>query len=278
MLGSSYLALGEPTAAEPPLREAIDIHRMSDPETHPNRVIAELKLGELLRAQRRLDESAAIYERVLEAQRPLYNSEGSFFAYTLGMLGMVRLEQRRVPEGRQMLGDAIELLKAEGEAGNNDRAIFQQALAHRLLEFGEYASSERLLRDCLDTFQRSSKDQLYMTTSEYLLGESLLGQRRLREASAALSSALNRARENQARRWRIERIRNALGEVLYREGRREEGSRMITESHDLLANDPATSVITIRMAQKRMKWFAALPRNKSASAGGAVATASPPNP
>jgi tetratricopeptide (TPR) repeat protein len=251
---------------------------MSEPELHPNRVMAEFMLGELLRVQRRFDEAAATYERVLEAQRRLYNSEGLFFAYTLGRLGEVRTEQRRVPEGIQMLGDAIDLLKAEGDAGDNDRAFFQQHLAHKFLELGDYVGSERLLRDCLDVFQRRSKNIEYMTTSEYLLGESLLGQKRLREASVALNSALNRARENNAPRWRIERIRNALGEVLYRKGRLSEGSRMLSESHDWLAKDRATNPITSRIVQKRMKWFAGVRRNKDPSARATVATVAPPNP
>jgi DNA-binding winged helix-turn-helix (wHTH) protein/tetratricopeptide (TPR) repeat protein len=278
MLAASYLALGEPTAAEPLIREAIDIQRMSEPELHPNRAMAEFMLGELLRAQRRFDEAAAIYERVLEAQRPLYNSEGLFFAYTLGMLGEMRTEQRRVPEGMKMLGDAIDLLRAEGDAGDNDRAFFQQRLAHTFLELGDYAGSERLIRDCLDVYQRRSKNIEYTTTSEYLLGESLLGQKRLREASVALNSALNRARESKAPRWRIERIRNTLGEVLYREGQISEGSRMLRESHDRIASDRATNPITSRIVQKRMKWFAGLPRNKDPSAGATVATTPRPSP
>jgi DNA-binding winged helix-turn-helix (wHTH) protein/tetratricopeptide (TPR) repeat protein len=278
MLGSSYLALGEPTAAEPLLREAIGIHRMSEPELSPNRVMAEYMLGELLRAQRRFDEAAAIYERVLESQRRLYNSEGMFFAYTLGKLGEMRTEQRRVPEGIQMLGDAIGLLRAEGDAGDDDRAFFQHFLAHTLLELGDYAGSERLIRDSLDVFQRRSKDIDNTSSGEYLLGASLLGQDRLREASVALNSALNRARENNAQRWRIERIRNALGEVLYREGRILEGSRMLRESHDWLANDRATNPITSRIVKKRMKWFAGLPRNKDPSAGATVATTPRSNP
>jgi DNA-binding winged helix-turn-helix (wHTH) protein/tetratricopeptide (TPR) repeat protein len=283
MLGASYLALGEPTAAEPPLREAIDIKRMSEPELHPNRVMTEFMLGDLLRAQGRFDEAAAIYERVLEAQRRLYNSEGLVFAYTLGRLGEVRTEQRRVPEGIQILGDAIDLLRAEGDTGDIDRALFQEALAFTLLELGDYAGSERLVRDCRDVYQRRSKNIQYITTSEYLLGESLLGQKRLKEAAVALNSALNRARENNAPRWRIERIRNTLGEVLYREGRISEGSRMLSESHDWIVNDRATNARTSRIVQKRMKWFAERTRNNLRSARAELATASPaksliPNP
>jgi tetratricopeptide (TPR) repeat protein len=278
MLGASYLALDDPAAAEPLFREASEIFRTSVSELNPNRVFAEYSFGELLRSQGRFNEASIFYERTLDAARHLYNSEGIFFAVTLRNLGDVRFEQQRAPEGKQMLGDAIELLKAEGEAGDNERAISQQLLAHRLLEFGEYASSERLLRDCLGTYQRRSKDQKHITTSEYLLGESLLGQKRLRESSLALNSALNRARENNAPHWRIERIRNTLGEVLYRQGRISEGSRMLGESHDWLANDRATDAITSRIVQKRMKWFAGLPRNKDPSAGATVATTPRPNP
>jgi DNA-binding winged helix-turn-helix (wHTH) protein/tetratricopeptide (TPR) repeat protein len=279
MLAASYLALGNPAAAEPLLREAIAIHRRSEPELSPNRVMAEFMFGELLRAQRRLDEAAAIYERVLEAQRRLYNAEGVFFAHTLGRLGEVRTDQRRVPEGIQMLGDAIGLLKAEGHAGDDDRAQFQLTLAFTLIELGDYTGSERLILDCLEVYQRLSKN-IHYTTSEYLLGESLLGQKRLREASVALNSALNRARENNAPRWRIERIRNALGEVLYREGRTSEGSRMLRESHDWLTNDRATNAITSRIVQKRMRRFAAakLTRNNLRPVRAELKTEPPPAP
>jgi DNA-binding winged helix-turn-helix (wHTH) protein/Tfp pilus assembly protein PilF len=277
MLGASYLALGEPTAAEPLLREAVDIYRMSVPDLDPNRVMAEIMLGELLREQRRFDEAAATYQSGLEAQRRLYNSEGMFYAYTLGRLGEMRTEQRRVPEGIQMLHEAIDLLRAEGEPGDHDRALFQHLLAYMLIERGDYAKSERLIRDCLDVYRRRKHIE-NTTSSEYLLGASLLGQKRLSEASATLSSALNRARENNSPRWRIERIRNTLGEVLYREGRTSEGSRMLRESHDWLANDPATNAITSRIVEKRMKWFAGLSRSKGPSADATVATAPPPNP
>jgi len=278
MLGASYVALGEPTTAEPLIREAIEIHRISEPEPSPHRVGAEYMLGELLRAQGRFDEAAAIYERVLEAQRRLYNAEGLFFALTLGRLGEMRTEQRRVPEGIQMLGDAIDLLRADGDAGDDDRAFLQHFLAHTLLELGDYAGSERLIRDCLDVHQRRGNGIENTTSSEYLLGASLLGQMRLREASVALNSALNHARESNAPRWRIERIRNTLGEVLYREGRTSEGSRMLHESHDWLVNDRATNAITSRIVQKRMKWFAALSRNNLKSVRAELATTPPQIP
>jgi len=81
-----------------------------------------------------------------------------------------------------------------------------------------------------------------------------------------------------AARWRIERIRSTLGEVLYREGRISEGSRMLSESHDWLAHYPATSTITSRMVKKRMKWFAGLTRNNLRSVRAEPATAPAPNP
>ena len=74
-----------------------------------------------------------------------------------------------------------------------------------------------------------------MASTEYLLGLSLLGQARLTEASVVLSSALNRLKEYDVARWRVERIRSALGEAFYREGQVSEGSRMLRESHNWLA-------------------------------------------
>jgi DNA-binding winged helix-turn-helix (wHTH) protein/tetratricopeptide (TPR) repeat protein len=278
MLGASYLSLDDPTAAEPLLREADEIFRASVTELNPDRVGTDFMLGDLLRSQRRFDEAAVIYERVLEAQRRLYNSEGLFFAYTLGRLGDMRIEQGRVPEGIQMLGAAIDLLRAEGPAGDIDRAEFQLILASTHLELGDYAGSESLTRDCRDIFRRRSTNVKQTTTSEYLLGESLLGQKRLTEASVVLNSALNRAGQNKAPRWRIERIRNALGEVLYREGRISEGSRMLHESYDWLVKDPATNSTTTRIVQKRMKWFVGLTIDNRGSARAEPAMAQPPNP
>jgi hypothetical protein len=66
--------------------------------------------------------------------------------------------------------------------------------------------------------------------------------------------------------------------AIARGGLQAEGSRMLRESHDWLANDRATNAITSRIVQKRMKWFATLTRNKLRSVHAELATTPRPNP
>ena len=81
--------------AERAARHAVSIYK-SVPELHPDRVMADYYLADILFYRGRVDEAAAIFERALAAQRRIYGPVNSTVADTLASLAQVRIAQKKI--------------------------------------------------------------------------------------------------------------------------------------------------------------------------------------
>jgi tetratricopeptide (TPR) repeat protein len=219
-------------AAERSAQEAVAIYERSTNLLHPDRIMADIRLGEVYFQRGRITEAGALYERALSAQKLLYGESSSRVADTLDSLARVRLAQNRVAEAEKLTREALAAYIASRGPEHYGTAYLQSSLAQILTKQGEYAEAEELLRKALDVFAKTLQgDHQYVASSEYLLGEVLLATNRLESAEAVLLASRSRFQRSGAPEWRAARSASALGEAIYRQGRAAEAERFLLEGY-----------------------------------------------
>ena len=225
------------------------------PETHPDRVIVERTLAQILLYRNRLDESAPLFERTLHTQRLLYGSNNAAVADTLGALAQLRLAQGKYSVAERLLREALGIHESLDTAIPFQIGHLQTLLAIVLLKQERASEADALLRDTLVEYSRSlPADHQYVASTEYYLGEALLAQNRYSDAEAVLLASMNRWKRTDAPPWRVARSKNALGEAVYRQGRAQEAEQILVSTFRELNSLEADSE-SKRLARERVERF-----------------------
>jgi serine/threonine protein kinase/TolA-binding protein len=241
--------------AEQAARAAVDIYK-SVSEFHPDRVMADYRLGEILLYRGRASEAAPLLERALAAQRRLYGSTNGTVADTLGSLAQVRLAQNNIHDAEQLIREAIAAYRNSGSTAGHKIGYLQTMLATILLKRSKFEEAESLLRESLDLFAKHlPPDHQYVASAEHYLGESLLATGKLNEAEAMFTAAMNRWKRTNAPTWRSARSASALGEVLYRQGRAQDAERYLVASYRELSADAGADPDARNRARERIVQF-----------------------
>jgi len=238
--------------AERMIREAISLFEITAPPMHPDRIMAEMRLGEVLRSQNRLAEAAEIFSAVIRKQIQIFGSSSGLVADTLDSLAMVRCSQRQLSEAKRLSYEAIASSRIAYGETHPATANMRVTLARTLIELKEYSEAEGTLRQSLEVLTTAlPPDNQYAASAEYFLGEVLLATNRLSDAEAVLVSSMSRWKRSGAPLWRAMRSANALGEALYREGRTAEAQRYLSESFRVLSMDSTPDVAAKEKARDR---------------------------
>ncbi|HKU17044.1 MAG TPA: serine/threonine-protein kinase [Steroidobacteraceae bacterium] len=245
-----------PQAAERAVREALSIFSATLPQEHPDRVLAESRLGEVLLLQSRFDEADPLFAKSLQLQIQLYGPESRQVADVLDSLGAIRRAQGRLKDAESFARRALAAHEAAMGANHKDTGYFCIALAVILAKREKYEEAEALARRALATLEKTVlPDHQYIASAEHVLGEVLLEENKLSEAEAALTAAMNRWRRSSASTWRAARSESALGEVLQKLGRTAEAERHLTESYLALAGDAHADNDAKTKARERITRF-----------------------
>lgn len=242
--------------AEKAAREAVSIYRESTHIYHPDRVMADYRLAEVLFLRGRINDASALFESTLEAQRVVYGKASAIVADTLDSLARVRLAQGLTAEAEQLTREAITAnIQSRGE-GHYMTGYLQTALAQILLRSGNHVEAEPLLRNALDLFARTlPPDHQYVASAEYVLGETLLATSKLTDSEAMLTASMNRWKRTDAPAWRSARSESALGEVHYRQGRIKQAEKYLVHAFRELSGDTGADLDARRKAQERVARF-----------------------
>lgn len=241
--------------AERVAREAVDIYR-SEPPLHPDRVMADYCLADILFYRGHVDEAAPLFERTLVAQRQLYGSANSIVAATLASLAQVRLAQNNTTAAERLIREALQAHRESGSTAYEKIGYLQTMLGTVLMKQAKFADAEMLLRDTLDLFSKHlPADHQYVSSTEHYLGEALLANGKFGEAQSMLTEAMNRWQRSGAATWRSARSANVLAEALHRQGNDQEAEGYFERSYLELAADPAVDKETRRMARERTVKF-----------------------
>jgi eukaryotic-like serine/threonine-protein kinase len=242
--------------AERKARAAIDIYDLTTSPMYPDRVTTEVALADVLYLQNRLDESESILSAALDKNTEVFGPNSEAVVSTLDRLALVRYAQNKLAEAEGLSRDA--LARAQTIYGKRyfNIANLEASLARTLTKLRKYREAEALLRDALDILAEArAPDHQYIASTEYFLGEVLLATNRLAEAEAVLTASMNRWKRSDAPPWRAMRSANALGEALYRQGRKAEGEKYLSESLRELSTDPKADREAKDKAKARAKRY-----------------------
>lgn len=245
--------------AEKAAREAVAIYQ-SVPQLHPDRVMAEFYLGDILFYRGHVDEASSLLEHVLDAQRQLYGADSRRAADTLASLAQVRVSQKKFREAEVLIREALAAhIKSESTA-YMQIGYLQTMLATVQMREGRFGEAEHVLHDALVLFNKNVRgDHQYVASAEHYLGEALLAQKKFREAEIVLLAATERWKRTGAPAWRSARSASALGEALHGLGRTDEAERYLVDSYRELNSDPGADRDSKRIARDRVtRFFTAL--------------------
>ncbi|WP_129642421.1 serine/threonine-protein kinase [Peristeroidobacter agariperforans] len=237
-------------------RQAVDIFRLTANDLHPDRVLAETRLGEALLMQNHINEAGVMFESTLEKQRILFGNNSRQVAEVLDSLSQIRRAQGQLAESEQFAAEALSSAVNALGAEHAYTPYFRTAYASVLMRRAKYTEAERELRHSLDTLAKTRPaDHQYVCSAEHLLGEVLLETNRLADAEGTLTAAMNRWKRTDAPAWRAARSASALGEVFYKQGRMREAEQYLTRAYtELAADDSADRDVRIK-ARQRVEHF-----------------------
>jgi len=255
-LSSVFMWNDDLPAAERAIREALLIFNATRPQGHPDLVLAEHRLGELLMLDGRIDEAAPLFENSLAAQTQLYGKNSVQVADVLDSLAAIRRAQGMLGDAESFARQALSTRKAALGHEDMHSGYLHTSLAVVLAKRGKYAEAEQAARQSLAIFDKTlPPDHQYVASAEHVLGEVLLETGKLKDSEAALIAAMNRWKRTNAAGWRVARSESALGEAVYRQGRAAEAERYLTESYTLLAADEKADRDTRIKARERITRF-----------------------
>jgi tetratricopeptide (TPR) repeat protein len=231
----------EPERAEQAARESYAIYEQSLPALHPDRVLAQTTLADVLIARRKVGEAEPLLKESLESQIVLYGEKSSQVAATYDSLSQVKRVAGLLSEAEEYARKALDANAAALGDSHYMTGYFRSSLASLLSRQNEYREAEQQLRMSLDVYSKTlPPDHQYVASSEHMLGEVMLGLNRLNDAEALLTAALHRWRRTGAPPTRAARTASVLGEVLYRLGRTSEAEKYLVEGYRVLAADAET--------------------------------------
>ncbi|MGH8239666.1 MAG: tetratricopeptide repeat protein, partial [Steroidobacteraceae bacterium] len=254
--------------AERLAREAIAIFEVTVPAMHPDRIMAELALGEVLRSQNRSDEAVEMFSAALQKQLRLFGSNSAAVADTLDSLAMVRYSQGQLLDAEKLSRDAIaSALIAYGHR-HPTTASMGTTLARTLIALREYPEAEATLRQSLEIFVAVlPPDHQYVASAEYFLGEVLLATHQPREAAVVLTASVNRWKRSGAPVWRAMRSASALGEALHRQGRTREAAEYLAGSFREISADSNADPEAKEKVRERFTRYVKTPSPKQSISG-----------
>jgi tetratricopeptide (TPR) repeat protein len=241
--------------AERVAREAVRVFQ-AVPEHHPDRVMADYFLGDILFYRGRLDEAAVLFERALAAQRRLYGSLSNTVADTLASLAQVRLAQRNIVDAEMLIAEALEAHHNSESTAYLKIGYLQTMLATIWMRSEKFKDAEAILRNTLELFTKNvPPDHQYVASAEHYLGEALLAQKEYGEAETVLTDAIERWKRTDAPAWRPARSASALGEVLHKLGRSQDAERYLVDSYRVLVAESAADQDARQIARQRITRF-----------------------
>ncbi len=255
-LSSVFMWNDDLQAAERAIREALLIFTAVRVRGHPDLVLGEYRLGEVLMLQGRIDEAAPLFENSLVAQAQLYGDNSQQVADVLESLSSIRRTQGLLPEAEDFARRALQTRQSALGQEDMNTGYLRTSLAVVLVKRAKYEEAQRVLREALAIFDKTlPPDHQYIAAAEHLLGEVFLATGKYHDAEASLAAAMNRWRRTNAGGWRVARSASALGEAIYHQGRAAEAERYLVDSYRTLAADDNADRETRIKAQDRVTRF-----------------------
>jgi serine/threonine-protein kinase len=236
-LGTYFARAGDAAAAEPLLRESIEIERRVLGAEHPDVASGLNNLATVVSQLGRPDEVEALYRQAIAVARRAYGDDHPYVGQFVENLGVVIDRRGGHAEAEPLLRDALRIKAAALGARNPSVALLQRNLAANRYAAGAYAESEALLRSAVSALEAAyGRESMYTALATASLGRTLTALGRAEDAVAALRSAVAVLERTlpEGNRWRAELARSQLGAALAARGAVAAAEPLLLASHAAL--------------------------------------------
>jgi len=239
--------------AEKYAKKAVEIYKVTESETHPDRMNAESLLGRVFLQQGQVAQAAPLIENRYKVYKRVFGPNSTRLLSPLNNLISLKLQQN------DLRGAEVSAREALRISGTQDKANFRtgqlyEALGITLLRQKRLSESETVLREALRIYGETlPPDHMYVASSEHFLGEVLLAQKQYSLAITQFKTAMLHLENANAEKWRIARSESALGEAMVMSGSYTEGESYLIRSYQTLITAKGASKELIEQAEQRLE-------------------------
>lgn len=252
-LATTYSWMDEMEMAESYAREALAIRSKHLDAGHPDRILSEKTLAEILISTSRYEEAIPILLRAAEKLQAIFGADSPELAQIHSALALAAKDEGNFSAAEQHAREALRILLPLKLARGAEVAYVRQTLAYALFAREQFESAEvELNRAERDFAELLPSDHPHFAFIDYLRAEIRLRSNRISEAEQLLRTAVDRTKRSFAIPWRIARAESALGEALYRQGQKEEGERYILSSYAFMHDARGVDMFARNRARERV--------------------------
>jgi tetratricopeptide (TPR) repeat protein/tRNA A-37 threonylcarbamoyl transferase component Bud32 len=185
-LASAYYQCGQLAKAVPLYEETLEKMRAKLGPDHPDTLTSMDNLATVYGASGQLAKAVAIHEETLEKRKATLGPDHPDTLASMNNLGKAYVEARR---GKDASTTLLAFVQGSRKQVPQDSPQFAGLLAKAslsLLDCGQHAVAERLLRECLVIRETREPDAWATFNTQSLLGGALLGQKKYGDAEPLL--------------------------------------------------------------------------------------------
>ncbi|MES1192383.1 MAG: serine/threonine-protein kinase [Steroidobacter sp.] len=238
-------------------REAVNIYHSTLPEKHPDRIAADISLGQLLYRKGQIEQASSLIRNGLLAQKSVFGKDSLRLLNTYDILYQIQMHQLKWDESESSV--RTELAIAEKNLGKTsfDTGVTHSSVADVLLRRGNFVAAEKEARESLKILRATtSPDHQYVASAEYLLASALVGEHKANEAEPMLRENMARWNHAQAPAWRAARSESLLGAALIQLHKGKEAGVALNHAYEVLsAKDSGADADVIATAKKRVEEY-----------------------
>jgi tetratricopeptide (TPR) repeat protein len=194
-LGHALQRQEEYAAAEPYIREALELRRQSLGEDHPTTLGAMSGLASLLMQRNNLTEAEPLAKELVDKSRRVYGNEHASTLAAINIMGQVLFSQNKNAETEPYYREALETGRRVLGEDHPDTIVWIANYGYLLRRLGRFAEAEKYLREALDkNRKRLGENHPYTVKFMGSLAETLGRQKKLAEAESYLRPYLEAIR------------------------------------------------------------------------------------
>ena len=199
-LGAVYLGEGKYAEAEELLTTLVEVLRRVQGPEHPDTLRALSSIGALYRDQGQFAQAEAVDRNVLEIRQRVLGNEHPDTLLSMSELADLYIAQGKNAQAELLYTDVLQVRRRVLGQQHPDTTAALACLGGLRLDQGRYAEAETLFRAALHNFETSPPPDIWRQYNyQSMLGASLAGQHRYREAEMLLVSGYEGMRSNETR-------------------------------------------------------------------------------
>jgi serine/threonine protein kinase len=187
-LGALYRDEGSYALAEPLLTKVLEVRRRVLGQEHPDTLISMNNLGLLYMFQGTYWRAEPVLLKAVEVRRRVLGREHPDTLISMNSLALLYVYERKYEMAEPIYLQVLELQRRVLDSEHPRRLASMNDLAVLYIRTRKYVAAEALLREALNSYDKSGTNSWARYNCQSLLGGSLVGQRKYAEAESLLLS------------------------------------------------------------------------------------------